>query len=186
MSIIEVTIPQLVNIFNTFKGSKLLSLEYIGKPSGMRVRNNPYREIKKHSFYSNLQSNFNYEDGVNRRRKKEGLPTDFKSEESKYNSINPYICTDKKTNTKLYIRTQIVKKEFIDDNGKIIYKSKITSNYMLDGNEINFSLIKPFFPPKKSGKETKQNLENPLDVRIFNLENVLNITINKTKYVLIH
>ena len=115
-----------------------------------------------------------YEDLVNKRRKNEGLPTDFVQQENWFERVenSRVLVTDKSTKSKFYLRYQY-------------QKDSITNmEYRFEGNSIDKKLFESYMKEKTNYEN--QGVENTLNFQVCNLENILELTFNGTTYKVTH
>ena len=115
-----------------------------------------------------------YEDLVNKRRKNEGLPTDFVQQENWFERVenSRVLVTDKSTKSKFYLRYQY-------------QKDSITNmEYRFEGNSIDKKLFESYMKEKTNYEN--QGGENTLNFQVCNLENILELTFNGTTYKVTH
>jgi hypothetical protein len=172
-----ITTTELKNVLLNMNGTPFISF-VTDTEVRMNKTNNPFFGRVRKEKFTVVQSGFDYEKSVNNRLKKEGKENDFKSVPNWMKLVdenNLFLVTDKKTETKFYFRYQ-----YVSDK-------PIKTNYTLDGKKVNkdllFSFIGKYLPKSKS--YSNQNLDNPLRFSTVKLENIKEITINKTKYVIV-
>ena len=132
--------------------------------------NNPYRDNKVTKLVNyTIALNDSYQNAVNNQREREGKEEIFTSGSSwhtpVYDSKNGSIVTNKNDNSKFYL--------------KFICKTADVVNYFIDGrvadeNEVN--IIKQY--KSKSSDNKKQGLDNPVVLRVLNVENLKSIKSN--------
>jgi hypothetical protein len=135
---------------------------------------NPYYEsgIRNVSRKYQINIGFNdYEKLVNDRREKEGLDRDFEQEDNWFEVLSTSLVTDKKTNSKFYLRYQRTD------------KSTLETEYKFEGNEIERQLFESFLV-KSNSDYSNQGVNNTLKFEVCNLENIKEVVWNGTKYTL--
>lgn len=133
---------------------------------------NPYYDtgIRNVSRKFKINTGFDYQNSVNRRREKEGLSTDFKSKENWFDVISKGLVIDKKTMSKYYIRYQ-----YVDD-------STLETEYLFEGNPLDRMFFDQFISDR--GDEYKnQEVDDPCRFQVCNLENLLTLSIDGKKFI---
>lgn len=178
MKTTTINTTELKNILLKLNGTPFISF-ITDTEVRMNKTNNPYHGRVKKQKFTVVQSGFDYERSVNNRLKKEGKEDDFSSVPNWMKLVdenNLFLVTDKKTETKFYFRYQYVSNKPLE------------TTYFLDGKKVEkdtiLPLIKPFLP--KSNNYSNQNLDNPLRFSTVKLENIKEITINKTHYTVVN
>lgn len=149
---------------------------WIEDENGNKVRNSnrvPWKRgpVYKVSKKISLITGFNYETSVNGRLVREGKEPNFKPGEGQFKQLSKGLVTDKKTESKFYVRYQRMK------------SSTVNTEYVpSDGNPIELAMFKNWM--KSKSENTNQGLDNPLNYEVCNLDNVLEITINGCHYTL--
>lgn len=137
---------------------------------------NPYYEQGIHSVRRMYQiiTGFDYEDSVNGRKEREGKTPDFKSEKPVwFKFLSKGLVTDQKTESKFYFRYQYLNTSILENH------------YEFNGNEIEKQMFESFMV-KVSNDYDKQGLDNTLNFQVVSVSNILEISINKQKYEVIH
>lgn len=173
----DVNSPELVAMLSDTEVEMNQYLDYwIINEEGKRKKNptptrNPYYDLGVRNVSRKYKINigFDYQDSVNRRRKREGLEADFVAKENWFEVISKGLVTDKKTHSKFYLRYQ-----YVDD-------STLETEYIFDGN----ALDRRFFEQYISEKNEYQNQEvdDPCRFQVCNLENILTLSIDGVKYI---
>lgn len=114
---------------------------------------------------------FDYENSVNNRLEKEGKDADFERSENWHIALSKGLATDKKTETKYYLRYQ-----YMDD-------SVTDVEYLVDGTPIEKKLFESYMKAKTDYRN--QGLENTLKFKVCNIDNILNISINGKQYEIV-
>jgi hypothetical protein len=132
---------------------------------------NPYYEggISNLSRKYKINTGFDYVNSVTRRRENEGVEGEFESKENWFNVISKGLVTDKKTGSKFYFRYQYQ------------LDSTLEQEFFYQNDPIGRELFERF-ESERSDYEN-QGVENPCRFQVCNLEHILEITINGTKYV---
>jgi hypothetical protein len=120
-----------------------------------------------------LVTGFNYGKCVNNRLVDEGKDPNFVSGTTWYTLVNPFLAVHKNDPTKFYFRYQYLPNSIID------------ADYYFQGNGIQRMMFTQYLKDK-SNTYKKQGLENELKVQVVAIENIIEVTINGTTYVLIH
>lgn len=131
---------------------------------------NPFYGTRKISRRYKIVTGFDYENSVNGRREREGLERDFESKENWFQPLSKGLVTDKKTMSKYYLRYQ-----YMND-------STLEKVYIHEGKVVNENDVKPYINPPSEYKN--QGVEDTCNFQVVNLENLISITINGTKYTL--
>ena len=137
---------------------------------------NPYYEQGIHSVRRmyKIITGFDYQDSVNGRLVREGKEGNFESEKPVwFKFLSKGLVTDQKTESKFYLRYQ-----YLND-------SILEGHYEFNGNEIEKQMFESFMV-KVSNEYDKQGLDNTLNFQVVSLKNILEISINKQKYEVIH
>lgn len=132
--------------------------------------NSYYEEgIINHSRKYKIVTGFDYVKSVTRRRKDEGIVEVFEPKENWFDVISKGLVTDKSTHSKLYFRYQ-----YQDD-------STLDQEYLYRGDRIGRELFEQF-EVERSNYEN-QLVDDPCMFQVCNLDNILELTINGTKYI---
>ena len=179
----EVNTPQFISFESKTPQKMNKFLDYWLIVEGSRKKNpnptmNPFLEsgIVNHQVKIDIVIGFDYENSVNGRREKEGKETDFVSGEGKeswFNMISKSLVTDKKTESKFYLRYQFTDRSHMKDN-----------TYIHNGNPIEKQLFQDYLVQKNTDSYSNQGLDNTLNFQVCDLRNILTITMNHTKYIL--
>lgn len=165
----------LARRLHRLRSSQFVSVESETQPK-MRKTNNPYLErVKKRTIYSGIV-NFKYEDGVNRRRTKEGKDADFSAKQNWFEgvyhpdgSLKPIVRKKSdKTCEYLYFQVRHSDSEFLIDN-RVASPEEV--------NDIKRYLY-------SSGKNEHQGVENTLDVRTVALDSIRKIRFSKKEFTI--
>jgi hypothetical protein len=134
---------------------------------------NPYFDlgIENIKRQYKIVTGFDYENSVNNRREKEGKEKDFEAKENWMEFISNGLVTDKSTGTKFYLRYQYQK------------DSKLEQEFLFNGNPILKQLFESYMTQRSEYEN--QGLNNPLQFQVVNLDNVMEISINKERYELV-
>jgi len=131
---------------------------------------------------------FDYEKSINRRLEKEGKEGNFvsgfkptvdeetgevKQREVWFDMISKGLVTDKKTHSKYYLRYQYLK------------DSITQSEYLYNGNPILKQLFESYLTKKSENSYSNQGLDDTLNFQVCDLNNILEISMGKEKYVLV-
>lgn len=148
--------------------------------NGKKTKNpNPTRNpffdlgIKKLQRKYKVITGFDYEKSVNRRLEKEGKEGNFESEENWFEPISKGLVTDKRTETKFYLRYQVQPDSVIGE-----------PEYTYNGNPIMKEFFQSFLKTKNNFYD-KQGLDNPLMFQVCDLNNILTISMGGEKYELV-
>lgn len=137
---------------------------------GDKTPNPYYGQVKNLSRKYKIVTGFDYENSVNNRREKEGKDGDFVSKDNWFEVISKGLVTDKKTLSKYYFRYQ----RQVD--------STIEQEYIFEGNPIEKQLFESYMTQKSNYEN--QGLDNPLRFEVVSVENIKEITMNGTKYLI--
>jgi hypothetical protein len=180
----EVNTPQFISMVTNVPQKMNKWLDYWLEVEGSRKKNpnptpNPYTDgsIIQHMKKIDIVIGFDYEKSVNGRREKEGKETDFVSGEGRepwFNMISKSIVTDKRTESKFYIRYQFTDRSHSD-----------TPEYFHNGNPIEKHLFEDFLVKKNTDSYSNQGLDNTLNFQVCDLRHIEVITMNHTEYTLI-
>lgn len=116
-----------------------------------------------------INTGFDYVKSVTRRRENEGIEETFESSENWFNVISKGLVTDKKTGREFYFRYQYQ------------LDSTLNQEFYFQNDLIGKELFERY--EKKRSNYENQGVENPCRFQVCNLEHILEITINGTKYV---
>jgi hypothetical protein len=132
---------------------------------------NPYYEVGiiNHSRKYKIITGFDYVKSVTGRRTKEGIEEPFEGQDNWFDVISKGLVTDKKTGLKFYLRYQYQ------------LDSTLEQEYLYQNDPIGKELFERFETTKSNYEN--QEVENPCRFQVCNLENILELTINGTKYV---
>ena len=141
-----------------------------------RARKNPYGKIFKVRRINGMVS-FDYQAGVERRLAKEGKSKEnFSPGESWHKPVEHEghltpLCIHKEKREKIYLRLMVNK-----GLGEPLYFDE-------HGEELPKEQVKPYLPKKSS--YDNQGLDNPLVFTTFDLDNVVEISVENEKYKVI-
>jgi len=190
----DVNTPQFISFESKTPQKMNKWLDYWVMIEGSKRKNpnptmNPYLEsgIVNHQVKIDIVTGFDYEDSVNGRRKKEGKDEDFVSgytpkfdedgneitREVWFNIISKGLVTDKRTESKFYLRYQYTERSHSKDN-----------EYLYNDNPIERQLFEDYLVKKNTESYSNQGLDNTLNFQVCDLRNVLTITMNHVKYIL--
>ena len=178
----DVNSPQFISMVTNVPQKMNKWLNYWLEVEGSRKKNpnptpNPFDEgsIIQNMKKIDIVIGFDYEDSVNGRRKKEGKETDFESGQGRkpwFNMISKSLVTDKKTESKFYLRYQFTDRSHSD-----------TPEYFHNGNPIEKQLFEDYLI-KKESNYSNQGLDNTLNFQVCDLRHVEVITMNHVEYSL--
>jgi len=190
----DVNTPQFISFESKTPQKMNKWLDYWIMIEGSKKKNpnptmNPYLEsgIVNHQVKIDIVTGFDYEDSVNGRREKEGIETPFvggytpkvdeDGEETQrevwFNMISKGLVTDKRTESKFYLRYQYTERSHSKDN-----------EYLYNDNPIEKQLFEDYLVKKNTESYSNQGLDNTLNFQVCDLRNVLTITMNHVKYIL--
>lgn len=165
-----VTKQELISILETKKGAFPATI-YARTVPEMLKTNNPFLDeyknpkIQKENV-ANVMLNYIYENSVNRQREREGKETDFEAEPRKWG-------------------TRIAKTPFVNHKGKLYLETKIQKSistvFKFNGVEIPRETIEKFLRKGKEG--ARQEVDNPVILRDYDLDNIYAITFGGEQYV---
>lgn len=172
----NINTPQMSSIISKVPVEMNQYLDYwIFDENGKKRKNpnptpNHYYEngIINHSRKYKILTGFDYEDSVNGRRLKEGKPTDFKVKENWFEVISKGLVIDKSTRSKYYFRYQFQ------------LDSTLEQEFIYQNDLIGRELFKDF--EKKKSEYENQDLDNPCRFQVCNLNHILQLTIDGTRY----
>jgi hypothetical protein len=132
---------------------------------------NPYYDegIYNLSRKYKIVTGFDYVKSVTRRRNDEGIDEVFESKENWFNVISKGLVTDKSTGSKFYFRYQYQ------------LDSTLEQEYLYKNDPIGRELFESY--EKEKSNYENQGVDDPCRFQVCNLENVLELTINGTKYI---
>jgi len=133
---------------------------------------NPYYNegIINHSRKYKIVTGFDYVKSVTRRRNDEGIEEVFEPKENWFDVISKGLVTDKSTHSKLYFRYQYQGDSTLDQE------------YLYRGDRIGRELFEQFEIERDTYYEN-QLVNDPCKFQVCNLNNILELTINGTKYI---
>ncbi len=134
---------------------------------------NPYYEMGIMNLCRKYKivTGFDYQNSVNGRREKEDKEPDFIQQDNWFEVISKGLVTDKKTQSKFYIRYQ-----YLND-------SITEQEYSFEGNQIERTLFESYM--RERSTYSNQGLDNPLQFQVCNIDNLLEIAINGNVYKLV-
>ena len=141
-----------------------------------RAKKNPFGRIFKVRLVNGMVG-FSYTHGVERRLAKEGKPKeDFTPGESWHMPVEfeghlTPLCIHKEKREKIYLRLMVNK-----GLGEPLYFDE-------HGEELPKEQVKPYLPKKSS--YDNQGLDNPLEFKVFELDNIVEISVENEKYKVI-
>jgi len=154
-----ITLGDLKAALASRKGTSFVTIVAVTEPR-MRKRGNPYsgRVFKRSRV--NGAIGWLYDSGVNRQRVREGLEPDFESFPRKWGE-------------------RIKGTPFVEHKGKTYLELKVeralSTEYLLDGEVIDKSVIEEWLPkPKPEGE--RQQVEAPVILRDYDLANIKEIS----------
>jgi hypothetical protein len=118
-----------------------------------------------------ILTGFDYAKSVNARLEREGKDADFVAKETWHLPISKALVTDRKTESKFYLRYQ-----YMPD-------STLETEYTYNGDPIGKELFKQYMADK-SNSYANQGLDNTLNFQVCNVDNLLEVSMNGTRYVL--
>jgi len=179
----EVNTPQFISFESKTPQKMNKFLDYWLEVEGSKKKNpnptpNPFMDngIYNRQVKIDIVTGFDYENSVNGRREKEGKDTDFVSGEGRevwFNVISKGLVTDKRTESKFYLRYQFTDRSHMKEN-----------EYTHNDNPIEKQLFEDYLVKKNTDSYSNQGLDNPLNFQVCDLKNILTITMNHHKYIL--
>ena len=132
---------------------------------------NPYYEegIENLSRKYKIITGFDYVKSVNRRRKDEGIDEPFEGKDNWFEVISKGLVIDKSTRSKYYIRYQYQ------------LDSTLEQEYFFQNDPIGRELFERF--EKTKSDYENQEVDDPCRFQVCNLNHILEITINGTRYI---
>lgn len=160
----QITLLQLRNLLKRVKHAEPIGFTTQTVPT--TIPENPYKKLIKYSKINGMIG-ARYQKAVNKRRLKEGKKPNFRQSENWGERIGPGLI---KNENKYFLPIQL-------NNRQEMYFA------YLDGKvkKIDIEKIKPYL---KISNPKNQGLKNPLIVRRFDLNNVVEITIEKETYLI--
>lgn len=173
----EVNTPQFVSLISKVPVQMNQYLDYwIFNDEGKKKKNpnptrNPYYDegIINHSRKFKIITGFDYVNSVTRRREDEGIEEVFESKENWFDVISKGLVTDKSTHSKLYFRYQYQ------------LDSTLEQEFLYQGDRIGRELFQQF--EKDRSNYENQGVDDPCRFQVCNLDNILELTINGTKFI---
>jgi len=173
----EVNTPQFVSLVSKVPVQMNQYLDYwIFNDEGKKKKNpnptrNPYYDegIINHSRKFKIITGFDYVNSVTRRREDEGIEEVFESKENWFDVISKGLVTDKSTHSKLYFRYQYQ------------LDSTLEQEFLYQGDRIGRELFQQF--EKDRSNYENQGVDDPCRFQVCNLDNILELTINGTKFI---
>lgn len=173
----EVNTPQFVSLISKVPVQMNQYLDYwIFNDEGKKKKNpnptrNPYYDegIINHSRKFKIITGFDYVNSVTRRREDEGIEEVFESKENWFDVISKGLVTDKSTHSKLYFRYQYQ------------LDSTLEQEFLYQGDRIGRELFQQF--EKDRSNYENQGVNDPCRFQVCNLDNILELTINGTKFI---
>lgn len=151
----------IANILLGIKGARIVTFTTITSPK-MNKTGNPYHDkVTKHARV-NCVVNFDY---VTAYEKREGEGTHAPTRPSSYLHV---INTETGKATPFVVDSKTISKAYVQ-----LMQLSAKSIYIYEGKEIDKEIFSPFFSPTG---------ENPVNVRAFKLENVLELTVDGQDY----
>ena len=191
----EVNIPQFISFESKTPQKMNKWLDYWLMVEGSKKKNpnptpNPFMDngIYNRQVKIDIVTGFDYEDSVNGRREKEGIETPFvggykptfdedgeekPQREVWFNMISKGLVTDKRTESKFYLRYQFTERSHMKEN-----------DYTHNDNPIEKQMFEDYLVKKNTDSYSNQGLDNTLNFQVCDLRNILTITMNHHKYLL--
>jgi hypothetical protein len=157
-----ITKSELIEKINNIKGTTFISIDIESDPK-MRKTNNPYYGAIKTSTLSGA-INYDYENSVNNQLDREGKERNFEAQSRKWGTHNGNWIIH-------------------NDNHYLHMKVQSNSNisYILNGDNIDIDLLKPFLPEHKK-PNTQEALEKEIVCRDIKIDNIKKIRLNGDEY----
>lgn len=169
------TRDNLVQIMQNRRGAFFATIVAETEPA-VRKTNNPYVGVKKISRVNGLL-NWIYENSVNRVRIKENQPLDNNGD------VEHFVSKPRKWG-------QRIKREdgsitpLVEHKGKNYLELKVERSlgyeYRHNGQIVDPTAIEPFLPKREEG--ARQEVDNPVILRDYSIENIVQITIDGIVY----
>ena len=194
-TLVQVSRTEMKNILSEVNTSQFISFEsktpqkmnkwlnYWLEVEGSRKKNpnptpNPFMDfgIYNRQVKIDIVIGFDYEDSVNGRRVKEYKTPDFESGQGKepwFNLVSKSLVTDKRTESKFYLRYQFTDRSHMKEN-----------EYSHDGNPIERQMFQDYLVKKNTESYSNQGLDNTLNFQVCDLKHIISITMNHHKYIL--
>ena len=93
--------------------------------------------------------------------------------ENWWNVLSNSLCTDKRTESKFYLRYQFTEKSHSKD-----------TEYTHNDNPIERQMFRDYLTKKNTDSYESQGLDKPLNIQMCDLSNIIELTMNGTKYIL--
>jgi hypothetical protein len=186
----EITVTQLKEILEGINSPTFISMLtntpvdmnkylnfWIVDENGKKKKNpnptiNPYfNGIRNISRKYKIITGFDYEKSVNRRRENEKVEPNFESQGNWFENISLGLVKHN-TQEKYYIRYQ-----YLTD-------STLSTTYIYQNDEIGKELFEQFMKPVSD--YSSQGVDNTCKFQVCCLDNILEISINKEQYKIIH
>lgn len=139
---------------------------------------NPYYEdgIFKLSRKYKIITGFDYENSVNNRLGREEKEMDFESQKPKwFEMISKGLVTDRKTQSKFYLRYQYLKDSVIG-----------TPEHFFNGEKVEKELFESFLTNRDYDNQySNQGLDDTLNFQVCDLNNILYLTLGGEHYRLV-
>jgi hypothetical protein len=167
----------LVNAMQTRKGAFFATIVAETDPRLLKT-GNPYVGTTKISRVNGLL-NWIYENAVNNQRVRENQPLDNAGE------VEHFTALPRKWGVRVK-RTDGTVTPLVEHNGKHYLEVKVQKSlgyeYRHNGATIDPAKVEPFLPKRKEG--ARQEVDNPVILRDYALENIQQITIDGIVYEL--
>jgi hypothetical protein len=172
------TRDQLVDTLRDRRGAFFVTVTAETDPR-MRKTGNPYVGAVKRSVVNGLL-NWIYENAVNRQRIRENQPFDGAGE------VEHFTPHPRKWGTRLK-RADGTITPLVEHKGQFYLELKVERSlgheYRLAGKVLDRSLVEPFLPDREEG--ARQEVENPVILRDYSVENVQQITMDGIVYEIV-
>lgn len=169
------TKTQLADHLMNLRGAKFTTIVAETDPR-MRKTGNPYVGAKKVSRVNGVV-NWVYQNSVNNQRCRENQPLDQSGE------VEHFEPEPRKWGTRLKHDTGHVA-PLVEHKGKRYLELKVERSlgheYRLNGEVVDSEAVAEFLPNRKEG--ARQKVDNPVILRDYSLENIVQITIDGVTY----
>lgn len=169
------TRDDLVSVMQDRRGAFFTTIVAETAPP-VRKTNNPHPNVKKISRVNGML-NWIYENSVNRQRTKENQPLDANGD------VEHFVAKPRKWGQRVR-RDDGSVTPLVENKGKHYLELKVERSlgyeYRDNGQTIDPSVIEPFLPKREEG--ARQEVDDPVILRDYSVENIQQITIDGIVY----
>lgn len=171
---VHVTENELRAILIVLEGTPFCHLYSRTIERNMNKTNNPYYNSIVKETRSNVLLGTDYSIRIENNAKKEGNDIDFIPQQNNVgNRIGGVLRYNEKT------QNTLMDYEFFGNQ-------KPSVNYFFNGEPIEYNTFKEYLRPKAESPKTQDVIEKKVFWRSISLKNIIEITIDKTKYIVAH